>query len=101
MKINKRILIESIIVSVIIFVLPIMIKVIQGVISTKKYVPDIIDSYTTTNYSQHKVSFGIVYRNEYSWGTVIAGIGAFMLLILLYYGIRIRIEQWIKKKNVK
>ena len=99
MKISKRILIESILVSIIIFVLPIVIRVIQGLISSKKYVPDIIDSYATANYQQHKVSFGIVYINEYSWVTITAGIGVFILVVLLYIGIRIRIDQWIKRKR--
>ena len=97
MKINKKILIESTIVSILIILLPIVINVIQGLLRTKKYAPDIIDEYATADVLQHKVSFGIFYGFGYNWVTIIVGIGAVFFLILIYYGIRIRIDQWIKK----
>ncbi|URN93378.1 MAG: hypothetical protein NAG76_16280 [Candidatus Pristimantibacillus lignocellulolyticus] len=96
---NLRLLIESIIVSILIFGLFIGMKVIQGVINTYKYVPDVIDSYTSANYSQHKVSFGIVSVNEFNGITLVLGVIILILLIIFYYGIRIMLNRWIKKDN--
>lgn|GEM_PF-935811 len=99
MIINKRIMIESIIVSILIFVFSVWIKIIQGAINTQKHVPDLIDSYSSANYLQEQVSFGVVYSNGYNWAIIPLGIAIFISLILLYYGIRVMINRWIKKEK--
>lgn len=99
MKLNLRLLIESIVVSILLFGLFIGVKVIQGIVNTNKHVPDIIDSYTSANYSQHKVSFGIVSVNEFNGITLALGVGILILLIIFYYGIRIMLNRWIKKDS--
>jgi len=91
MKVNKRLLIESIFISILIVIFFQVVKVIQGVINTKKFVPGIIDSYTSINYLQHEVSFGVIYENKHSWLMIVLGI---VILMVIYYGIRVMINKW-------
>lgn len=69
MKVDKRLLIESIIVSILIVFAYLGWRIVQGYLLTKNYVPDIVSSYESTDYLQQKVSFGII--NDGNWITVI------------------------------
>lgn len=91
MRVNKRLLIESIFISILIVIIFQVVQVIHGIKNTKKFVPDIIDSYTSTNYVQHEVSFGVVYENKHSWLMIALGM---VTLIVIYYWIRIMINKW-------
>jgi len=95
MKVNKRLLMESIFISILIVIIFQVVKVIQGVINTKKIVPDIIDSYTSTNYIQHEVTFGAVYVNKHNWIMIALGM---VILIVFYYGIRVMINKWNRRR---
>ncbi len=99
MKVNRRLLIESIIVSILIILLGLGWNISQGYFLTKNYVPDIIDNYKSSDYLQHKVSFGILYKGN--WISMIVGIGAFLFLIITYYGIRTWLNHMKYKFKVK
>jgi hypothetical protein len=97
MKIDKRVLIESIIVSTLIILAVIGWRIVRGYLLTQNYVPEIINSYDSIDYMQHKVSFGIVNRSY--WKTAMIGIGGFVLLFITYYGIRTWLTQIIKRRK--
>ena len=84
MKINKRLLLESIIVSVLVLLIGFGWEIVQGMLLTRKYVPDIMNSYNSADYLQHKVSFGILYG-----GNWILSFVSFLILVFLYYGFRL------------
>ncbi|GIO12340.1 hypothetical protein J19TS2_18950 [Cohnella xylanilytica] len=86
MKLNRRVFIESIAVSILISLTVIGWKIIRGYYTTQKYVPEIVNRYESIDYLQHKVSFGIVGRS--GWITLLWGMGGFLLLAITYYGIR-------------
>jgi hypothetical protein len=97
MKVNKRLLIESVIVSIVIVLVVLGWGIVRGMLLTKSYVPDIVDSYQATDFLQHEVSFGTVNRSN--WITVLMGLGGFLLLVITYYGIRVWLNQMIKKNR--
>lgn len=97
MKINKRVLIESIIFSTIIVLAVLGWRIVRGYFLTQNFVPEIINSYDSIDYLQHKVSFGIVNRNY--WITAIIGIGGFVVLFITYYWIRTWLTQIINRKK--
>ncbi|MFC7681810.1 hypothetical protein ACFQV5_23155 [Paenibacillus sp. GCM10028914] len=91
MKVNKRLLIESIIVSSLIVLTYFGWGIVRGMLLTKNYVPDIIDSYKATDYLEREVSLGLV--NRRNWITVLLGSGGFLFLIITYYWIRILLNK--------
>jgi quinol-cytochrome oxidoreductase complex cytochrome b subunit len=98
MKVNKRLLIESVIVSIVIVLVVLGWGIVRGNLLTKNYVPDIVDSYKTTDYLQHEVSFGFVNRSN--WITVLMGLCGFLFVVITYYGIRVWLSKMIKKNRV-
>jgi len=86
MKLNRRVFIESIVVSLLIILAILGWEIIRGYYTTQKYVPEIVNRYESIDYLQHKVSFGIVGRS--GWITILWGMGGFLLLAITYYGIR-------------
>lgn len=57
-------------------------QILQGMYLTMKYVPDIVESYESVDYLQHKVTFGV--KSNPMWRTV--EIPVLMLLgIVVYY----------------
>ncbi len=95
MKINRRVFIESIVVSILISLTVLGWEITRGYYTTQKYVPEIVNSYESIDYLQHKVSFGIVGRS--GWITILWGMGGFLLLAITYYGIR----TWLTKLKNK
>ncbi|MGF7050750.1 menaquinol-cytochrome c reductase cytochrome b subunit [Paenibacillus sp. DS2015] len=97
MKVDKRLLIESIIVSILIVLAFIGWEIVRGMLLTKNYVPDILESYKTIEYLQHKLSFGIIIRSK--WITVLMGFSGFLFMVVTYYGIRVLLNRMIKKNS--
>lgn len=85
MKINKRILLESIIVSALVVMTGIIVVVIWGVVQTKSHVPEVVESYQSASYLQHEVTFGITHGGGWAFILLI-----YLLLAVAYYGIRLR-----------
>ncbi|RJE90276.1 hypothetical protein D3P07_08705 [Paenibacillus sp. 1011MAR3C5] len=89
---NKSLAIESLIISFLVLVVGVIWQVgqriIQGYAATKKFVPDIVKSYETTDYLQHKVSFGYI-QSSFGWRTLLFMIAGFFAIALIYYMVRL------------
>ncbi|AZK45079.1 hypothetical protein [Paenibacillus lentus] len=59
-KLNKRVLIESIMFPIAIIVVVLGFQVVQGLWLTRNYVPDIINEYASVEYLQQQVAIGII-----------------------------------------
>ncbi|WP_157756158.1 hypothetical protein [Paenibacillus crassostreae] len=99
MKVNKRLLIESIMISILIVLAFLGWGIVRGMYLTKNYVPDIVGSYEAIDYLQHEISFGIV-KDRSSWITVLISFSGFLFMIAAYYGSRVFLNQMIKKNRV-
>lgn len=96
MKIHLRYMLESIIVSILLFVLPIAIQIVQGVLLTMKHVPD-ESEYVDVSHLQSQVSFGMVNGNEPDWTSIGIRVGLFVLIVIAYYSIRL----WFSRRGGK
>lgn len=61
-------------------------QILQGMYHTAKFVPEIVESYESVDYLQHKVSFGD--QSSSIWRTVKMP-GLLLLGIAVYYTVRI------------
>lgn len=99
MKINKRILMEAVVVSILVFLIPLGVQIIRMQINTWNYVPNIVDRYNKFQHLQQEISIGIAYTNDYSWIRTIVGISFFVGLITCYYRLRIWLNNRIKSNR--
>jgi hypothetical protein len=60
-------------------------QIVQGMYHTMKFVPDILESYESVDYLQHKVSFGD--KSSSIWRAVEIP-GLILLGIVIYYTVR-------------
>ncbi len=97
--INKRLLIESVIFSLVVIVLWVLWQVLQGYLLTLRYVPDIANGYRTADVLESKVAFGVIYRPD--WLSYVSGIGIFIVLAMVYYGIRTFIRRLVTKNQLR
>ncbi|MNJ51220.1 cytochrome b6 [compost metagenome] len=97
MNINKRVFIESIIVSIVIIIAVLGFNIVQGMLLTRNYVPDVTNGYASVDYLQHKVEFGIV--NRLDWLTIVFGFSGILLLAMTYYVLRMKLSQFSTKKH--
>lgn len=91
MKLNKRLAVESIILSLLLTVGIICWQVIQGMILTYQYEPAIVNSYASVEKLQSTVTFGTVVRADLTF-MLMSGAGL-ILFTCLYYYVRSRIKQ--------
>ncbi|OAB47150.1 hypothetical protein [Paenibacillus antarcticus] len=91
MKLNKRLLIESFIVSALIILFGFGWMMGQGMLITMNYVPDIISSYEKVDHLQSSITFG----NHDQFGWIETSFG-FILLAVAYYGIRILVNRLLR-----
>ncbi|QOS77718.1 hypothetical protein JNUCC31_23600 [Paenibacillus sp. JNUCC31] len=95
MSINKRLGVESLLVTLL-FTLGFMAwNVIQGMLMTLKYAPEIMNNNSSVTTLQSNVAFGSIVR----WDTtfiLIAAIG-FLLLAAAYYGLRSGMRRWTQR----
>ncbi|MCI3919445.1 hypothetical protein MO973_04270 [Paenibacillus sp. TRM 82003] len=97
MKVNKKRIVESIVVSVFVYVISLGWNVLQGYLLTKNYVPDIVNRYATVDYLQSKVSFGVTYElNLLSLFVVLLNL---MIIGAIYYLARSYITRVIEKRR--
>lgn len=80
---NKRLLIESIIVSILLIIIGIGWRSLQGFILTKEYMPKITNDYDSITVLNSRTTFGIQSDN-----TLLLYILFFVSFTALYYGIR-------------
>ncbi|GAA0134862.1 hypothetical protein YSY43_17020 [Paenibacillus sp. YSY-4.3] len=96
-KLNKRALIESMIVVIVIMVGVVGFKVVQGALLTRNYVPDVINNYASVEHLQQQVAFGTIVRTD---GLTLAlEISGLLLLAAAYYMLRTRLVGLRKRKK--
>lgn len=91
MKIDKRLLIESIVVPIFLAMAFFGWRMIQAYLLTRNDVPSVINNYESTDYLQSSVSFGVVMG--VNWISVIIGIVGFSILLITYYMLRLKIRK--------
>lgn len=67
-----KLLVQSIIISLVIHAFYFIGQIAYGVMITKSYVPDIVDSYESVTYLQNEVSFGYIKSPILLIGSLIA-----------------------------
>ena len=98
MKINTKLLVESVIVSLFVLIIGMGWEILQGYLQTINYVPDIINSYESVDYLQSKVSLGVIYRFDLRNSIFVSLI--FLVFVTLYYVARIYIAKLLKKLDL-
>ncbi|MEC0126626.1 hypothetical protein [Paenibacillus pabuli] len=94
MSINKRLGVESLLVTLL-FTLGFMAwNVVQGMLMTLNYVPEMNNDSSVTML-QSKVAFGSIARWDMT-SILIAAVG-FLLLAAAYYGLRSGIQRWTQR----
>lgn len=92
MRLNKPLVLESIIVSLLLTVgIIICWQIIQGMILTYQYKPDIAASYASVEKLQSTVTFGTVVRADLTFMLMIGA--GLILFTCLYYRVRSRMKQ--------
>lgn len=96
-KLNKRVLIESLMFPIVIIIAVVGFQVVQGLWLTRNYVPDIINDYASVEHLQQQVAFGIIIRR--TWLSTFLEISGFVILAMIYYVLRTRLIQFRKRKK--
>ncbi|OAX50181.1 hypothetical protein [Paenibacillus sp. AD87] len=95
MSINKRLGMESLLVTLL-FTLGFMVwNVIQGMLMTLNHTPEMLNNASSVTSLESKVDFGSIAR----WDTtsiLVAAVG-FLLLAAAYYGLRSGIQRWTQR----
>ncbi|RAW19404.1 hypothetical protein DC345_01095 [Paenibacillus taichungensis] len=95
MRINKRLGVESLLVTLL-FILGFMAwNVVQGMLMTLNHTPEMMNNASSVTLLQSKVAFGTIAR----WDTtsiLIAAVG-FLLLASAYYGLRSGMQRWTQR----
>lgn len=94
MKLNKRLCIETMIVTASMFLIAYGWKIVQGMWLTYNYVPDIINSDSQVEHLESQVSFGHVVG--YDWPRILVGV---IIFIIMYYGARTIIDKMMMKNR--
>lgn len=92
---NKRLAMESVLVTLLFIIGFAAWNVVQGMIMTMNYVPDLTNTATYGNPLQSKVAFGTIVR----WDTtsMIMAVAGFVLLAAAYYGLRSGMQRWTQR----
>jgi len=92
---NKRLAMESVLVTLLFIIGFVAWNVVQGMIMTMNYVPDLTNTAAYGNPLQSKVAFGTIIR----WDTtaMIMAVAGFVLLAAAYYGLRSAMQRWTKQ----
>lgn len=88
----KRIVLESILFAGACCGVYILFQIVQGMILTYTYVPDIVSQYEHVEYLQSQVAIGTIQR-EGDWRFAWQGVAIFLGLGVLYGGVRYAIAQ--------
>ncbi|ANE48190.1 hypothetical protein SY83_19960 [Paenibacillus swuensis] len=91
MKLNKRVMVESVGMTLLIALVMIIWPVIQGMWLTRKNEPDIINEYATVDQLQSKVAFGVMYTPTVLG--ISAGVLSLLIFAIAYYGVRMFIRR--------
>ncbi|MFB8372966.1 hypothetical protein [Paenibacillus taichungensis] len=95
MRINKRLGVESLLVTLL-FTLGFMAwNVVQGMLMTLNHTPEMMNNASSVTLLQSKVAFGSIARWDIT-SILIAAVG-FLLLAAAYYGLRSGIQRWTQR----
>ncbi|NEU60440.1 hypothetical protein [Paenibacillus sp. ALJ109b] len=95
MSINKRLGVESLLVTLL-FTLGFMAwNVVQGMLMTLNHTPEMMNTDSSVMMLRSKVAFGTIARWD-STSILIAAVG-FLLLAAAYYGLRSGIQRWTQR----
>lgn len=94
MRINKRLGVESILVTLLFTLGFVAWNVVQGMFITMNYVPDLMNSGSSVTRLQSKVAFGAIVRWEMT--SILMAVVGFLLLAAAYYGLRSALQRWTK-----
>ncbi|WP_449008615.1 hypothetical protein [Paenibacillus taichungensis] len=95
MSINKRLGVESLLVTLL-FTLGFMAwNVVQGMLMTLNHTPEMMHTDSSVMMLRSKVAFGTIARWD-STSILIAAVG-FLLLAAAYYGLRSGIQRWTQR----
>lgn len=92
---NKRLAAESVLVTLLFIIGFAAWNVVQGMIMTMNYAPDLTNTASSVTPLQSKVAFGTMVR----WDTtsMIMAVAGFILLAAAYYGLRSGMQRWTQR----
>lgn len=92
---NKRLAMESVLVTLLFIIGFAAWNVVQGMIMSMNYVPDLTNTAFSGTPLQSKVAFGTIVR----WDTtsIIMAVAGFVLLAVAYYGLRLGMQRWTQR----
>ena len=96
MRFNKRLLLETFIVSCLLPVLLVIVGMVYGMFVMRAYVPDVTTSYSSVTYLPSQISFGTITVIGGVMEYVIAAIGL-LLFGVVYYVIRSFIQRRLQR----
>ncbi|MGO4730457.1 hypothetical protein [Paenibacillus sp. 2KB_22] len=92
---NKRLVMESVLVTLLFIIGFAAWNVVQGMIMTMNYVPDLTNTASSVNPLQSKVAFGTMVRWDST--SMIMAVAGFILLAAAYYGLRSGMQRWTQR----
>lgn len=92
---NKRLAMESFLVTLLFIIGFVAWNIVQGMVMTMNYVPDLMNTASSGMPLQSKVAFGSIVQ----WDTtsIIMAVAGFVLLTAVYYGLRLRMQRWTQR----
>lgn len=92
---NKRLATESVLVTLLFIIGFAVWNVVQGMIMTMNYVPDLMNTASSGTPLQSKVAFGTMVRWDIT--SMIMAVAGFVLLAAAYYGLRSGMQRWTQR----
>ncbi|WP_413034414.1 hypothetical protein [Paenibacillus xylanilyticus] len=95
MRINKRLCVESLLVTLFMTLGIIGWKIVRGMLMTVNYKPDVPVAYSSSTNLQSQVAFGAVV--QWDFALILFWVAGFILFAAAYYGIRSGLQHWMKR----
>lgn len=92
---NKRLAMESLLVTLLFIIGFVAWNIVQGMVMTMNYVPDLMNTTSSGTPLQSKIAFGTIVQ----WDTtsIIMAVAGFVLLAAVYYGLRLGMQRWTQR----
>ncbi|NUU79862.1 hypothetical protein [Paenibacillus xylanilyticus] len=95
MRINKRLCVESLLVTMFMTLGIIGWNIAQGMLLTASYKPDLSVAYSSSTNLQSQVAFGAVV--QWDFALILFWAAGFILFAAAYYGVRSGLQHWRKR----
>jgi len=92
---NKRLAMESVLVTLLFIIGFVAWNVVQGMIMTMNYVPDLTNITSSGTPLQSKIAFGTLV--QWNITSMIMAVAGFILLAAAYYGLRSGMQRWTQR----